>query len=142
MRAGRITIPGMFINPALGAVNHLLLYFPLYKDLHRHIHRIRDLSVAKGQLRLVYEWDPQSLEHMHEKGKQFLISQEHQEKLVLYYNKLVQTVRPYKNKKVSLALVLRPMFIFPDNNQKSAAIRFWKIQPFCRSCPFIPLTGD
>ncbi len=112
LKAGRLTIPGIFIHPALMAMNHFLSNFELYTDLNRHVHRIKDLSIEKGRLNLVYEWDPKALGLIHEKGKSFLLSRDHQEKLVLYYNKLVQTVTPYKNKQVSLALVLRPMAIF------------------------------
>lgn len=101
------------MNPVLGAVHHLLLYVPLYRDfIGQHVRRIRDISVAGGRLNLVYEWDPRSLGLIHEKGKQLLLSGDHQEKLILYYNQLVRTLRPHKGKKVSLALVLRPMFIF------------------------------
>jgi hypothetical protein len=112
LKAGRIVVPAIFIHPALGAMNHVLSYSDLYADLNRHVHRIKDLSIEKGRLSLVYEWDPKALGLIHEKGKQFLLSRDHQEKLVLYYNKLVQTVTPYKHKKISLALVLRPMILF------------------------------
>jgi hypothetical protein len=118
LKAGRLTIPGVFMNPAIRAMNHLLLYSELYTDLNQHVHRIKDIAVAKGQLNLVYEWDPQSLDLMHEKGKQLLLSKDHQEKLVQYYNKLVQTITPYKNKKVSLTLVLRPMGVFSQQQTK------------------------
>jgi len=118
LKAGRLTIPGIFIHPALGAMNHFLSYSDLYTDLNRHVHRIKDLSIEKGRLNLVYEWDPKALELIHEKGKSFLLSRDHQEKLVLYYNKLVRTVTPYKHKQVSLALVLRPMAIFSQQQSK------------------------
>jgi len=118
LRAGRVTIPGIFIHPALGAMNHFLSYSELYADLNRHVHRIKDITIAKGRLNLVYEWDPKALGLIHEKGKQFLLSEEHQEKLVLYYNKLVQTVAPYKNKHVSLALVIKPLAVFCQQQSK------------------------
>jgi hypothetical protein len=118
LKAGRIAVPGVFIHPALGAMNHVLSYSEFYAGLNRHVHRIKDLSIEKGRLSLVYEWDPKALGLIHEKGKQFLLSRDHQEKLVLYYNKLVQTVTPYKHKKVSLALVLRPMAIFSQQQSK------------------------
>ncbi len=118
LKAGRITLPGVLINPAVRAMNHLLLYSELYKGLNQHVHSVKEISVTKGHLNLVYEWDPVALGLIHEKGKQFLLSGEHQEKLALYYNKLVQTVRPYKNKKVSIAVVLKPMFIFSGQQSK------------------------
>jgi hypothetical protein len=112
LKAGRLSVPAIFIHPALGAMNHVLSYSGLYADLTRHAHRIKDIAIEKGRLTLVYEWDPEALGLIHEKGKQLLLSRDHQEKLVLYYNKLVQTLTPYSHKKISLALVLRPMAIF------------------------------
>ena len=93
LKAGRLTIPGIFIYPALGAMTHFLSYSELYTDLNRHVHRIKDLAIEKRRLNLVYEWDPKALGLIHEKGKSFLLSRDHQEKLVLYYNKLTQTVK-------------------------------------------------
>ena len=118
LKAGRLTIPGIFIHPVLKTMNYFLLYSKLYTDLNRHVHRINDISIAKGWLNLVYEWDPKALGLIHEKGKQFLLPKDHQEKLVLYYNKLVQTLTPYKNKQVSLAIVLRPMAVFSQQQSK------------------------
>ena len=112
LKAGRMTIPGIFINPVVRVMNHFLLNIELYKGLNQHVHAVKDVSVKKGDLNLVYEWDPAALDLIHEKGKQFLLSKEHQEKLVLYYNELVQTIKPYKNGKISLALVLKLMGIF------------------------------
>jgi len=118
MKTGRLTIPGTWINPVVKLTNYLLLYSDLYKGLSQHVHAIKKISVIKGYLNLVYEWDPEALGLIHEKGKQFLLSKDHQEKLVLYYNKLVQTVRPYKNGKVSLAIILKPMCIFSEQQSK------------------------
>ena len=118
LKAGRMIIPGRFMNPVIKVMNHLLLNVDLYKGLNQHVHAVKDISVTKGYLNLVYEWDPAALDLIHEKGKQFLLSKEHQEKLVLYYNQLVRTIRPYKNRKVSLALVLKPMGIFSGQQSK------------------------
>lgn len=118
LRVGKITIPGIFINPVIRATNHLLLNGELYKGLNQHVHAVKDISVTKGYLNLFYEWDPVALGLIHEKGKQLLLSGEHQKKLVLYYNQLVQTIRPYKNGKVSLALVLKPMGVFSGQQSK------------------------
>ncbi len=118
LKAGRLTIPGIVVNPAIKAVNHLLLYSELYESLSRHVQAVKKISVLRGYLNLVYEWDPGSLGAINENGRKFLLSKEHQEKLVLYYNKLVQTLAPHKHKKVSLAVVLKPMCIFSEQQSK------------------------
>ncbi len=118
LKAGKLTIPGIFINPVIRGIHHLLLYSELYKGLSQYIHAIRDISISSGYLSLVYEWDPAALGLMHETGKQLLLSKDHQEKLVLYYNKLVQILRPHQNKKISLAAILKPMWIFAREQSK------------------------
>ncbi len=121
LKAGKLTLPGIFINPALRMMNYLLLYSEMYKGLNQHVQAIKKISVTKGYLNLVYEWNPEAMGFIQEKGKKFLLSKEHQEKLVLYYNKLVQTLKPYKNKKVSLVFVLKPMCIFSGEQVKISA---------------------
>ncbi|MFA5905226.1 MAG: hypothetical protein WC836_14930 [Desulfobacula sp.] len=118
LKAGKLTIPGILINPAIRVGNHLLLYSELYKGLNRHVQAVKKITITKGYLNIVYEWDPSVFGLMHENGKKFLLSKEHQEKLVQYYNQLVQTLGPYRNKKVSLTVVLRPMFVFSAQQSK------------------------
>ena len=102
VKAGKLTIPGIWINPFIRAMNHFLLYSEMIKSFYRYAHAVNDISIANGHLTFVYEWNPAALGLMHGKGKQFLLSRDHQEKLVQYYNMLVQTLKPYKNNKVSI----------------------------------------
>jgi len=99
-------------------MNHFLLYSEMIKSFYRYAHAVNDISIANGHLTFVYEWNPAALGLMHEKGKQFLLSRDHQEKLVQYYNMLVQTLKPYKNNKVSIAVILKPMFMFAEAQSK------------------------
>lgn len=109
LKIGSLTFPGRFINPAMGMLHEVLLGMDKYSRLYQHVHDIKDISIAQGRLKIVYEWDPATLKLMNNAGKELILSKEHQEKMLFYHNKLMQTLLPHKNKKISLAQVLRPM---------------------------------
>ncbi len=67
---------------------------------------------------ITYDWNPDSLQRTHESGKDLLLSQQDQERLVLYYNKVNELARSFQNRKVSLTGVLKPMFKFASQQSE------------------------
>ena len=111
-KAGKLNIPGVLIRPVIKVFNDLLLKVDLYNHFVGNASSIKDISITDTIVNIRYEWDPDSLDKLHESGKALLISKDHQARLVLYHNKLADILRSFKNKKISLARIIQPMFRF------------------------------
>lgn len=112
VKIGRVIIPGVIINPVILFVDRLLMNYAFYQDVKVNSHAIKNISVRKRLLTILYEWDPKTIANLQESGKYLLIPEEHQDRLLVYYNHLAWIVKPYKGKKISIAKILQPMFEF------------------------------
>jgi len=112
VKAGVLTLPGFFMNPAILLIDKYLIKSDIYEQIKENARSIKQIAVSDTHLNIIYEWNPNSLNKLHESGKTFLLSKEHQEKLVLYYNKLAEISQPFKNRKTSMAGIIAPMFRF------------------------------
>jgi hypothetical protein len=112
VKAGKVVIPGALIKPVIGVLDHLLAGSNLYGPIKESARSVRQIRISDTQLKIFYDWDPGAMDKLHETGKSILISASYQEKLVLYYNKLVEVSMPHKNRRISMAKILNPMFRF------------------------------
>lgn len=112
VKLGRVIIPGVIINPVILFIDRLLMGYGLYQDVKVNSDAIKNISVQKKLLTVLYEWDPKAIANLQESGKYLLIPEEHQDRLLVYYDHLANIVKPYKGKKVSIARILQPMFEF------------------------------
>lgn len=111
-QAGKLTLPGFLINPVIRIMDDYVLKFDIYHQLKENARSIKYISITNSRLSIIYDWDPNTLNKLHESGKSFLLSKDHQKRLVLYYNELAEILHPYKNTKISLVGIIRPMFEF------------------------------
>ncbi|MFH2091428.1 MAG: hypothetical protein ABIJ31_03615 [Pseudomonadota bacterium] len=107
---GRIVLGGRIINPVLKGLHHYLLNIKVYKNLMEHSEAIKQIMIQPDLLTIIYEWDPKALAKLQESSKTILLPMDHQERLIFYHNALVDLLKPYTGKKVSLARVMAPMF--------------------------------
>jgi len=112
VKIGRVIIPGVIINPVILFIDRLLMDYGFYQDVKVNSDAIKNISVQKKLLTVLYEWDPKAIANLQESGKYILIPDEHQDRLLVYYDHLANIVKPYKGKKVSIARILQPMFEF------------------------------
>ncbi len=120
VQLGKITIPDWVVKPILGAINSLLLKSEFYQNVMENAESIQHIAIDQNSLRVVYEWNPNSLAKLEESGKTLLVPRDYQEKLVVYYNELGNQVKPFRKKKVSLAIILKPMFNFAFDQAKTS----------------------
>jgi len=111
-KIGKLTIPGVFINYIVRISDDYLLSFDIYNDLKINKNAIKHISINNSNLNIVYEWDIKSFNNLRESGKNLLLSQDQQTRLILYQNELATIIAPYKKKNVSLVTIIRPMFKF------------------------------
>ncbi len=112
VKIGRVIIPGVIIKPVILLIDRLLMDYGFYQDVKVNSDAIKNISVQKKLLTVLYEWDPKAIANLQESGKYLLISDEHQDRLLVYYDHLARIVKPYKGKKISIARILQPMFEF------------------------------
>ncbi|WP_300456120.1 hypothetical protein [Desulfobacula sp.] len=117
-KAGNLTLPGVLIHPVVQFFNGLLLKVDLYHHFMENARSIKDMSITSKDLKIRYEWDPDSLDKLHESGKTFLVSRDHQERLVRYHNQLADILSTVKNPHIPLVNMIRPMFKFAARQSK------------------------
>lgn len=61
-------------------------------------------------MKIIYQWDPDSLAKFQESSKIILLPRDHQKRLIFYNNELTDILKPYKRQKISLAHVIATMF--------------------------------
>jgi hypothetical protein len=118
LKAGNLTLPGVLIQPVIQGVNALLLNVDLYHHFMENARSIKYMSITGSGLKITYEWDPDSLDKLHESGKTFLVSKDHQDRLVLYHNQLADILSAFNHKNVPLVNMIRPMFEFAARQSK------------------------
>lgn len=118
LKIGGITLPGQLVEPLVSVIHQKLLSVEHYADLIKSVESIQKIVISKNQAVVVYEWDPVSIEKLKESSKQILLTDSHQKRLVFYHNHLMKVLVPYRNKKVSLTDVLKPMLSLASQQSK------------------------
>jgi hypothetical protein len=113
---GQLKIPTIIINPIISQAHQILLKGELYNSFWNNTRAIKQIIITKKAISFYYDINPSTLKELEEKGRSFLIPDEHQKKLVVYYNHLFILTQKYKyNKNASLDL-LKALFAFAQNN--------------------------
>lgn len=113
IRAGKIKIPGSFVTFAASLACQNFLPPQDYNLIIGVMNDLHAVSIHEKQLIFTYEWNPDSFAQIHESGKAFMISPEHQDKLIFYTNALTDlavTIRKYPSRSISLSQVIQPLF--------------------------------
>lgn len=112
VKIGRVMIPGAIIKPALLLSDQLLRNYDLYQNAKQNYDAVKTIIAKENLLTIVYEWNPEALAGLHESGKSLLFPEDHQDRLLAYYNQLAEVVKPYHGRQISVARILKPMFEF------------------------------
>ncbi|MFH2058115.1 MAG: hypothetical protein ABIJ59_04355 [Pseudomonadota bacterium] len=110
LQIGRLFIYGRIINPVLNFLHKYLLKIQVYQNLMENTDAIQQISIKNNLLKIIYQWDPDSLAKLQESSKTILLPMDHQKRLIFYNNELTDILKPYKRQNVSLAHVIAPMF--------------------------------
>ncbi len=114
VKIGQVIIPGVIIKPVILFIDRMLVDYGFYQDIKANSEAIKNIFVKSKILAVLYEWDPGTIAKLQERGKELLIPDDHQDRLIVYYDRLTQIVKPFKNKKVSLSRIFQPMFEFAE----------------------------
>lgn len=115
IRTGDLTIPGRLISSFIPILSKLVLPPEIFQVVKDSLAGIESISTRKKTLTLVYDWNPKALLKFHENSKTLLIPRTHQEKLVIYTNKLTRilgVLEAGQTRTISLARVICPLFRF------------------------------
>jgi len=113
IRIGKLKIPGRMIAPLIPVAGKLVFPPAVYQGLKDNLEAIKTLTINDKRLTLAYDWNPRSLQRLHENGKALLIPLSHQKKLVAYANQLTRILDvliTHEVKTISLARIIRPLF--------------------------------
>jgi len=113
IRIGFFTLPGSLITPAVSYLGRVLLAPDNYKLVLQNLDALQSVAIRGRQLNFTYDWNPDSLNRLHESQKTLFIAPEHQDRLVVYTNalaKLCSTFKKHGIKNVSVVRVVRPLF--------------------------------
>ena len=87
---GKIKIPHIILSKTLPLIHQLLLNRPDYKDFWNHTQTIEQALFKEKTLIVQYQLTPKSLEQIKQTGRELLLSDTEQERLLFYHNRLAQ----------------------------------------------------
>ena len=110
MKIGGVSIPGAFADPIAQFAHEQLQQIPEYVAA---LQAINGYSITPGQLNIVYQWQPDLIEQISNRGRDMLISPEDQERLLAHASNLASITNDSKfGRDVSVAEFLSPMMLF------------------------------
>ncbi len=118
---GSIRIPGIFINPVLKTLHHILMYHDLYADSFNTLSSVEDIRMDTHLATITYHWNPSALHRIHESGKTLLLSPDKQQRLLSYHNELATILSAQTRQKIPLADIIKPLFAFAGRQSESSA---------------------
>lgn len=110
LRIGGVNMPGAFIDPVVQFAHEQLQNLPEYVAV---LDAVNGYSISPGQLNIVYQWQPDLIEQISDRGRDLLISAEDQERLLAHATNLASITNDSRfGRNVSVADILSPMMLF------------------------------
>lgn len=110
LKIGGVNIPGALIDPVVQFAHEQLHQIPEYVAV---LDAINGYSIGSGQINIVYQWQPDLIERISDRGRDMLISAEDQERLLAHATNLASITNDTQfNRSVSVADILSPMMLF------------------------------
>jgi hypothetical protein len=94
--------------------HHILKQFDLYRNFAEAYHAIQSIRIFEGSVTIVYQWQPDVIKNLQAQGRDFLLSSDEKERLIVYNNQLAVVTQTLNGKQVSLIQCLQPLFRFAE----------------------------
>ncbi len=107
---GKLFISGNILNSGLNFLHNKFSGMEVYENLLENADAIEQIIIKDKVLSIFYQWDPKAFAKLNESSKPYLMTENHQKKLIFYYNNLSDRIGQYKSTTISLAHVLPPLF--------------------------------
>ena len=110
LKVGSIPIPGLFINLAAKGGHKLLIQSEEYQKVILAVNSIKDISFNNDTMSLTYQWQPDVLRELRAEGRDFLLSENEQKRLLVYNKKIAEISKTINTKSISLTKFTKPLF--------------------------------
>ncbi|HEX9973596.1 MAG TPA: hypothetical protein VGD14_16105 [bacterium] len=114
LKIGGLKIPGWLVNPTVKLGHHILKQFNLYRNFAEAYHAIQSIRIFEGSVTIVYQWQPDVIKNLQAQGRDFLLSSDEKERLIVYNNQLAVVTQTLNGRQVSLNQCLQPLFRFAE----------------------------
>ena len=119
LQIGGLSVPGWIADLIAQSMHFQLQRVPEYAA---SLEAINGFSIRSDQVNVVYQWQPDLVEQISERGRSLLVSQDEQERLLAHAQNLSSVTRTRSLPNVTSATsVLIPMFQFAQDRGGNAA---------------------
>ncbi len=110
LKIGGVNIPGAAADWAIQFVHRQLQQVPEYVAA---LDAINGYSISPGQINVIYQWQPDLLKQISSRGRDLLLSEEDQQRLLSHASNLSAITNDSRlDRQTSLADMLNPMLLF------------------------------
>ena len=109
---GSLTIPGWLINPIWKLTLKYMQRHEKYGSIVEGIRTIKRIDFNKNHILLVYQWRPDVVNRLKDRGKSLLLSDDDAERLLIYTEQLAMISHNVDGSSASLTQFFRPLFRF------------------------------
>jgi len=107
---GSLTVPGWIVNPTWKIAHGYLQRHEKYSALIEGLQAIKNIDFNENNMVLVYQWLPEVVDQLKNRGRIFLLPDDEAEKILIYTAQLAMISRNVDGNSASLTRFFRPLF--------------------------------
>ncbi len=117
---GQLKIPKVVLTPLISFLHRSLLKTARYADLWSHTKNIDQIDLKNKNVTVRYRLNYGTIEDIKDTGRTFLIPDDQQKRLILYYNHLSMLTQSYKTKQNAMVPIIKGMISFAQMNTQTS----------------------
>lgn len=107
---GALTVPGWLLRPIVKYAHRYLQRYEEYRSVIEGFQAVKDIHLYEDNVDLVYQWHPDVMKQLKERGRSFVLPHEERKRLLAYNEQLAKISSTVDGQNVSLTRFFQPLF--------------------------------